>query len=312
MPQHPEFVLTNSTVNEFNNIGYDIKPILDHIRTDDPARYIVRIQGGFDPIVYGYKDEQLLFGEFQSYTSQLGAALLALAPPGDKFGSLLSLCRLRRNEIAEINCQPDYVYVGIFRTDRRATHCRTVYKDLERRFYAMIRDADQRSKIAPFVTEESKGYIINHIKLNNCSYEGNGYLYIPDGTNQLKIIHPKNSLPYTYCENLIEKGMNAASLADIHRVAAEMFWLICAFKPFRYGDPSIAESIIKALYLYKGYQMPAWKENIIPWVEATLCFDVAAFSELFTKLLDGDFTQVESIDYKAICPRLTHQENPKM
>jgi hypothetical protein len=43
--------------------------------------------------------------------------------------------------------------------------------------------------------------------------------------------------------------------------------LICQAKPWRLGDPSIAEMLIRTILTLKEEESRPWKEELIPWIE---------------------------------------------
>ncbi|WP_161780986.1 hypothetical protein [Criblamydia sequanensis] len=71
---------------------------------------------------------------------------------------------------------------------------------------------------------------------------------------------------------------------ELIKKLGRIFWWICQAKPWRLGDPSIAEMLIRTIWASKGFPPPAWKEGIVPWVEVTNESDVEKFAENFHTL----------------------------
>lgn len=294
MTEKFKYILSPATIDAYFKLGIDISSdiyaVLSWIREEEPSKYIVRKEGGFITQVYGDEKKQRLYGTYQSYTAQLGAGLLALCPDGSQFQCLMDFCSLRRHEIASINGQAHHP-VGMIRSYSMQTTLDGPYQPVEERFKIMINDLGSKIYTDRRFKKISHLRISNIFELDGKSYTGNTFNYnkynLPDCVSYIK--HSDEKLPIDYCQNLLNQGMKAGTLDELHAVSAEIFWIICAFKPFELGDPSIAESIIRSLYFYKGYEMPAWKRGIIPWVEATLCFDIPSFKDIFRGLLDGPY-----------------------
>lgn len=71
---------------------------------------------------------------------------------------------------------------------------------------------------------------------------------------------------------------------ELIKKLGRIFWWICQAKPWRLGDPSIAEMLIRTIWASKGFPPPAWKEGIVPWVEVSNEPDVERFAENFHTL----------------------------
>lgn len=76
-----------------------------------------------------------------------------------------------------------------------------------------------------------------------------------------------------------------------------IFWWICQAKPWILGDPSIAETLIRAIWVSRGFENAPWQKGLIPWVEATVQPDVDTFAKNFYKLFEWQnqtFTESKS------------------
>ncbi|MBI2810023.1 MAG: hypothetical protein HYX67_04240 [Candidatus Melainabacteria bacterium] len=71
----------------------------------------------------------------------------------------------------------------------------------------------------------------------------------------------------------------------------KVYWWMCQCKPYFWGDPSIAETMIKAVAYSKGYEVPRWKENLIPWEQVMEHPSVEVFAERFYSFFDGDWVK---------------------
>ncbi len=89
-----------------------------------------------------------------------------------------------------------------------------------------------------------------------------------------------------HADVLYEEALKIDDLSQLNEKLGEIFWWICKAKPWNRGDPSIAEMLIKSVYLSKEIEPPAWKKGIIPWIEVELQSDLETFAKNFHKLLD--------------------------
>ena len=87
-------------------------------------------------------------------------------------------------------------------------------------------------------------------------------------------------------EVLFPEAINEEDPEKVTENLGKMFWWICQAKPWKRGDPSIAESLIRAIWLSKGMENPPWKEGVIPWVEVSVEPEVDLFSKNFNLLFD--------------------------
>ncbi|CDR34777.1 hypothetical protein [Criblamydia sequanensis] len=83
---------------------------------------------------------------------------------------------------------------------------------------------------------------------------------------------------------LYPEAMIETDKAILIKKLGRIFWWICQAKPWRLGDPSIAEMLIRTIWASKGFPPPAWKEGIVPWVEVSNEPDVEKFAENFYNL----------------------------
>lgn len=85
-----------------------------------------------------------------------------------------------------------------------------------------------------------------------------------------------------YVKNdLYPKALQEEDPQKLAEDLGRIFWWICQAKPWERGDPSIAETLIRGIWAYRGMENPPWKENIIPWVEVTVEPDVEEFAKKF-------------------------------
>ena len=66
----------------------------------------------------------------------------------------------------------------------------------------------------------------------------------------------------------------------------QIFWLICQAKPWHLGDPSIAESLIRTIWISKGFKNVSWQKNVIPWIEVMIEPDINKFAAKFCKFFE--------------------------
>lgn len=73
------------------------------------------------------------------------------------------------------------------------------------------------------------------------------------------------------------------------KLLGEVFWLLCRAKPFRRGNSSIAEMLVKSVWYRKyGQHLPSWREGVIPWAAAIKERDSQLFGENFLFLFNLD------------------------
>ncbi len=89
-----------------------------------------------------------------------------------------------------------------------------------------------------------------------------------------------------HTDKLYQEALKMEDLSQLNEKLGEIFWWICRAKPWERGDPSIAEMLIKAVYLFQGIQPPTWKKGIVPWIEVELQPDVKTYAKNFHKLLE--------------------------
>jgi hypothetical protein len=88
-----------------------------------------------------------------------------------------------------------------------------------------------------------------------------------------------------HAATLYDEALKINDQEQLHEKLGEIFWWICKAKPWERGDPSIAEMLIKSVYLSKGFEPSSWKEGVVPWVEVELEPDVEKFSKNFQNFI---------------------------
>jgi hypothetical protein len=71
-------------------------------------------------------------------------------------------------------------------------------------------------------------------------------------------------------------------------LSGQISWWLCQAKPWKHGDPSIAELLIRFLWESKGMENPAWKPGIIPWCSGMTECDVLAYGRRFHTLFTSE------------------------
>lgn len=86
-------------------------------------------------------------------------------------------------------------------------------------------------------------------------------------------------------EQCLEEDNNEVLLEKL----GQIFWLICQAKPWFRGDPSIAEMLIKSVWLHKtGEMLPPWKKGLIPWESVMKSTNLEDFGAIFRTLFSKD------------------------
>lgn len=123
----------------------------------------------------------------------------------------------------------------------------------------------------------------NLYPLNTLYSDENSLLYLTHTSTDVleRINYGTDHLSQLYDEALLisEEKMLIKKLG-------ELFWWYCQIKPVFHGDPSIAEVMVKGALLAKGFQVPGWKQGLIPWVEVVLEPDPIKFGERFESYFD--------------------------
>lgn len=96
-------------------------------------------------------------------------------------------------------------------------------------------------------------------------------------------VHIKEIMDYVQ-NDLYPEALRESDRENLSKVLGKIFWWICQAKPWHYGDPSIAETLIRTIWSLKGFEQPEWAEGVIPWVEVINEPDVEKFSDNFHKL----------------------------
>lgn len=93
-----------------------------------------------------------------------------------------------------------------------------------------------------------------------------------------------------HVEKLFQGALKEDNPDKLMEELGKIFWWICHAKPWRFGDPSIAEMLVRAVIKSKGLPNNAWQVGLVPWSEAMKETDVNAFAKNFHTM----FEKVES------------------
>lgn len=119
---------------------------------------------------------------------------------------------------------------------------------------------------------------------------GSGFIPLSYFVPRVKILYhtaPQYIRPILdHVDQLYQEALAIENTDKLTEKLGEIFWWICKAKPWQGGDPSIAEMLIKGIYLHKGVRPPAWTKNLVPWEEVEEQPDVEKFAKNFHSLLD--------------------------
>ncbi len=131
-------------------------------------------------------------------------------------------------------------------------------------------------------------------KIHGIPIELSKIIIYPYSSNRGMIEHtsPQNAqriMQYVK-EELYPEALKEEDPQKLTEKLGEIFWWICQAKPWNFGDPSIAETLIRTLWTLKGRESPPWKKNLIPWVKVMVEPDVEEFAKNFHTLFKSNDT----------------------
>ncbi len=243
-----------------------------------------------------YLESQIQYGMMMHHSIKI--ASLCLDKKNWGFDELLKFLVMRRRHIAFRLYHPQRADTGILKDAPCETYCDKDYQEVSDRLwdkYKLLKSAQETSsnlildasdrKSLPnmrFVTELDG----ETIELSIIEFRAT---YVPGAT-----LNRKNCalLTHTSVENAakIMKYVSARLYPEFKaekdpnalvEKAGEIFWWICAAKPWIVGDPSKAELLFRTIWSVNGCESPPWKKGVIPWVEATSEPDVKVFAKKF-------------------------------
>ena len=285
----------------------DLKFVLDMPEDDlgeNWQNYIVRKPGWNQ---YYNNADQELFGKWMHHTCKI--VCRGIKENNWDFDQVLLVLENRRGILAELLGFRSFHKVGIRRTPPEEegtemnsfTRCLCEYEIIPKR----VKEtwvADGSTLVDATPTDFIEGRIFDvyaqmngkNIKLSQVTYYDSPRYSFAGLDNRPSIgdvIHPspekaqeimdfvKNDL---YPQALQEKDPDKLT-EDLGRI----FWWICQAKPWILGDPSIAETVIRSIWMRAGHPNPPWNKNIVPWIEVILEHDVDQFAKKFHTLFDA-------------------------
>lgn len=288
----PEFFFFANVSETERSKLQDIKLSIEPLISDESAtHYLVRKSNWAQDF---YKVDQIAYGRKLQEGTLIG--LQAIQEGRWDFNQHLRFLEYHRNQMASELNQTDSANFGLLNcsNQRIATLCdKEPYLDLGRRMPELF---DKWQNVGnPLFIEGPGNYIRN-------AWEGDwGYKHIVFNCNgknlqlttfainddgSLKaIIHPSiDILPdvLDYVSTIYNSSLKEENPEVLLQNLGKMFWLICQAKPWLRGDPSIAEMMIKTLWLHNtGVELPPWKEGIIIWEKVIESCDIDEFGNNF-------------------------------
>ena len=119
------------------------------------------------------------------------------------------------------------------------------------------------------------------------------YLYFdPKAGHSVTVFHTKAKEKkiekiLAHTEQIFNDSMKETDRDLFVQKLGKVFWLMCQCKPYFWGDPSIAETMFKAQAYSKGYDVPPWKADLVPWEKVMEQPDVEQFAKDFHTFFDG-------------------------
>lgn len=229
------------------------------------------------------KDPQKNYGLRMHRATMMCKEFLAI----ENFEKFIEFCAFQRNLIAkECKHQPCKEFGQPRHDERCGTSCKNMYENLGKLLYEKLQNRPlDPNLIEQKITENYSSFqlMYKNIPLSTfCLWTYNSSFFIDIGHTE-----PKH-LPEIFLEikELYKQALHCNDEEEIMKISGRIFWLFCAAKPWLKGDPSGAELFIRSIWTSKCLKNPPWKENIIPWVEATKQIDMEKFAENFADLFD--------------------------
>ncbi len=239
-----------------------------------------------------YHCSQKRYGSFMHRAALIGAD--GIKNNGWSFTQILAVLARIRGHIAETVGHDCASYYGQIRTSEWATILRKPYYGLNSKLERLT------TKRIPYLNFSKKAdnkmcWIwtygkIGHkiIPLSQIEFSVKGSFLAPWEYNKNFLHHTHYKfipLIMDHVETLYVESLQIDNQEKLHRKLGEIFWWICKAKPWKLGDPSIAELLIKSIYLFHNIEPPAWKREIIPWEAVEGEPDVAQFAKHFKILI---------------------------
>lgn len=230
--------------------------------------------------IYGNNGTQQPYGEKMWQAVQIGVDGLKTGNIRN-YNELEYLCRYFRKEIATQNnptAQQRNEKYGQQRVDGMVTLISSsLYKDLgdalEKKIKSSTTLAGYKNEFVVAKIGDKK------IELSRIWFD----------SNIKAITHtPPDTIPFImeHVKQLYKQTMECDDAEKKMQLLGEIFWWICQAKPWDYGDPSIAELIVRIVIETSGMKNLGWKEEIGPWEEVMKEFDPKKFGENFFRLFE--------------------------
>lgn len=242
--------------------------------------YTVRIKG-FKKIYNNSNQER--YGKWMHHT--IKTAALTTPEKNWDFDQLMNFLAMRRGILATLSNQRGSRMVGVKRTGDMFTSCEDSYKNIIETIRSApegkykFDDEDQKFKYIYVKAFEDQPIPFSVITIAKPPHYG-AVEHPPPEVATAAMEYVKSTLyPHALEEKDPEKLME-----DLGRI----FWWICQAKPWEYGDPSIAESLVRTIWTMKfpDKENPPWNEGIIPWEQVIIETNVDEFAKNFHSLFE--------------------------
>lgn len=252
----------------------------------DWKKYIVQADG----IMEMYSSSQKAYGSLMSVTSTAVASLIKNGANYEKVATIAVLGRFlmgshkgernkhgfKRNDLMGTVFKGSYKNLGIRANEKIDSG---EWKSLENFIYVKEREASPGCfEVQIFGDIGGETYKLSEFWLPN--YRDGELIHTTPA-----VLEATNH-GFEHLQALFDNALKQDNELELIKKLGEFFWWYCQIKPVTFGDPSIAEIMIKGALKAKGFKVPAWKPGIFPWVEAMLEYDAKIFGDKFHELLD--------------------------
>lgn len=266
---------------------HDLMFLMNEVNSSDVwENYIVRLPN-WNKGIYNNAN-QVVYGQMMHHTVKTASS--ALKNGKLDFDGLISYLAQRRKIIALFQDTLMSGSVGDKRESNMETDCINHYAEILNRFPKEQAGNGTIVLNQKTMTIEEQVYILEEhytvvakigegqLKLSSINFDKKKLIHTDAKTAEVIMAYVKNVL----FQRIMEETDEETIMRDLGR----MFWWLCQAKPWKLGDPSIAETLFKTILELKGCEIFKWREKCIPWVEAMVFADPEQFSTHFIKMFD--------------------------
>lgn len=284
--KHPIFTKIAESLQHIENVLQQDAFTKDHSQLHPLDKitnwhhFIVRKKDWNSLIMYNNQGTQ------QPYGQRMGQAIHITADAikeGKSFEEILGNCANLRLKIAIDLNYPIIKGYGLPRTERGETRFESVYEKLGLALKKKISLTDATDPNISMGEHGKSATVIatlngEQVPLTKINFELNKI----EHTDQIHI--PKI---LAHVDELYKKAMASHDEKEILEISGQIYWWICQAKPWSFGDPSIAEMLVRAIHEAKGMDSQPWKMEIVPWETTVLAFNPEEYGRKFADLFES-------------------------